>query len=80
MGEALCAQALPDYWFPSSNEQTGEIAKRICQKCPVIEECLEFAIANNEQHGIWGGTSYVERKEIRRQRGILRGTGQEIAS
>ena len=36
--------------------------KHICYGCPVQEECLQYAIKNDEQ-GIWAGTS--ERNRIR---------------
>jgi WhiB family redox-sensing transcriptional regulator len=35
------------------------------------EDCLEHALANNEHHGIWGGTSERERRRIRRIRARL---------
>jgi WhiB family redox-sensing transcriptional regulator len=31
-------------------------------------ECLEFAIANSEKFGIWGGMSERERRRVRRAR------------
>jgi len=34
-----------------------------------LQECAEWGI-RNERFGIWGGLSAVERKRIRRQRGI----------
>lgn len=30
-------------------------AKRICASCPVIEPCLEGALARKEPLGVWGG-------------------------
>jgi len=38
--------------------------KRICSECPVSFECLNFAIENEEQYGIWGGLTAKERKSI----------------
>lgn len=40
-------------------------AKKICQRCPYIEECFAYALATN-QEGIWGGTTTNERNKIRR--------------
>jgi WhiB family redox-sensing transcriptional regulator len=34
----------------------------------VREDCLEFAIANSEKFGIWGGMSERERRRVRRAR------------
>lgn len=39
-------------------------AKSICETCPVKTECLEFALANNEQDGVWGGLTPKERKSL----------------
>ena len=47
-------------------EWTGISAKLICAECPVINECLDYAIRTNQDSGIWGGTTEDERKSIRR--------------
>jgi len=39
-------------------------AVKICQECPIINECLEYAIKNNEI-GVWGGTTEKQRKRLR---------------
>lgn len=43
-------------------------AKAVCEACMVREACLEYALEHNEKHGIWGGTSEGERRQIRRER------------
>jgi WhiB family transcriptional regulator, redox-sensing transcriptional regulator len=43
-------------------------AKEICTTCAVRTECLEYAIAIREPHGIWGGLNEVERKQLLAQR------------
>ena len=40
--------------------------------CVVREDCLEFALANGEKFGIWGGMSERERRRLRRQRALAR--------
>jgi WhiB family redox-sensing transcriptional regulator len=37
-------------------------------------QCLEYALANGEKFGIWGGMSERERRRIRRQRAAARRT------
>jgi WhiB family redox-sensing transcriptional regulator len=37
-------------------------AKAICDSCPVKQKCLEFALSNEEEFGIFGGTTPQERK------------------
>ena len=68
MRDALCAQSSPDLWFPEGQlrEDNAE-ARRICKKCPVIEDCLAYALANNEDQGIWGGLAANERKLLKRR-------------
>lgn len=43
-------------------------AKEICTTCVVRTDCLEYAIAIREPHGIWGGLNEVERKQVLTQR------------
>ncbi|MPZ89723.1 MAG: WhiB family transcriptional regulator [Nitriliruptorales bacterium] len=62
---AACLQADPETFFPEKGGSTRE-AKRICMQCTVREECLEYALANDERFGIWGGLSERERRKLRR--------------
>jgi len=43
-------------------------AKEICLTCAVRKDCLEYAVAIREPHGIWGGLNEVERKQLLAQR------------
>jgi WhiB family redox-sensing transcriptional regulator len=63
---ALCAQTDPEAFFPEKGGSTRE-AKRICSGCDVKAECLEYALANDERFGIWGGMSERERRRLRRR-------------
>jgi WhiB family transcriptional regulator, redox-sensing transcriptional regulator len=65
---ALCAQTDPEAFFPEKGGSTRE-AKRICLGCEVRAECLEYALANDERFGIWGGLSERERRRLRRRAG-----------
>lgn len=62
---ALCAQTDPEAFFPEKGGSTRE-AKRICLGCEVKDECLEYALANDERFGIWGGLSERERRRLKR--------------
>lgn len=62
---ALCAQTDPEAFFPEKGGSTRE-AKRICMGCEVRGECLEYALANDERFGIWGGLSERERRRLKR--------------
>src|SRR5580658_8316110 len=67
---AACRSADPDLFFPVSSsgkalEQAAE-AKAVCTGCRVQRECLAFALATHQMHGVWGGTSEQERYLLRR--------------
>jgi hypothetical protein len=62
---ALCAQADPEAWFPEKGQPTLP-AKTVCRSCPVTAECLEYALANDERFGVWGGLSERERRRLKR--------------
>jgi WhiB family redox-sensing transcriptional regulator len=62
---ALCAQTDPEAFFPEKGGSTRE-AKKVCLSCDVKAECLEYALANDERFGIWGGLSERERRRIKR--------------
>ena len=64
--EALCAQTDPEAFFPEKGGSTRD-AKRVCGVCPVREECLQYAMDNDERFGIWGGLSERERRRLRKQ-------------
>lgn len=63
MDEALCAQTDPELWFPDKGAPNGK-AKAICGQCPVVTQCLTYALKHGMTHGIWGGLSAAQRQEI----------------
>jgi WhiB family redox-sensing transcriptional regulator len=64
---AACRGVEPEIFYPVSDDDAEE-AKAICRGCPVRETCLEFALANRERDGVWGGATERERRRILRQR------------
>jgi WhiB family redox-sensing transcriptional regulator len=64
-GDALCAQTDPEAFFPEKGGSTRD-AKRICSGCEVKAQCLEYALANDERFGIWGGLSERERRKLKK--------------
>ena len=64
---AACRGIDPDIFYPASEEEADE-AKAICAVCPVREACLEYALANRERDGVWGGATERERRRMIRQR------------
>ena len=63
---ALCAQTDPESFFPEKGGSTRE-AKKVCLACEVRSDCLEYALANDERFGIWGGLSERERRRLKRR-------------
>jgi WhiB family redox-sensing transcriptional regulator len=60
MDGALCAQADPEEWFPNPGEHS-QAAKAICDGCPIRQECLDYARAEDIRWGVWGGLTASER-------------------
>lgn len=66
--QALCAQTDPDVFFAEKGEgDRVRAAKQICFGCEVRPKCLEYAVANNERYGVWGGLTERERRVVRKQ-------------
>jgi WhiB family transcriptional regulator, redox-sensing transcriptional regulator len=67
---AACKDTDPDLFFPVGT--TGEAivqieaAKAVCRQCDARTECLEFALATNQDSGVWGGASEEERRKLRK--------------
>ena len=68
---AACRALDTELFFPpphSEHKQQREAreaeAKAICATCPVRVECLDWALRTEEPHGVWGGCSEIERKQM----------------
>lgn len=64
--QALCQQTDPEAFYPEEG-QPGDAAKRICRRCNVRAECLEYALDRQEAYGIWGGLSGRQRRALKQQ-------------
>src|SRR5918996_6285378 len=68
---SACRDTDPDLFFPVGTTGPAieqiENAKAVCRQCDVQRECLDYALATNQDSGIWGGTSEEERRALRRQ-------------
>lgn len=54
-----------DTYYP--REKYYDQATNNCAGCPVINQCLQYALDNNEEHGIWGGTTPKDRAQLLRK-------------
>jgi WhiB family redox-sensing transcriptional regulator len=64
---AACRGCDPELFFTDRGESTNP-AKAVCKDCDVRADCLEYALANKEKFGIWGGLSERERRKLRQAR------------
>ena len=67
---AACRDTDPDLFFPVGTTGIAldqiAAAKAVCRSCEAQAECLEFALATNQESGVWGGTSEEERRKLRK--------------
>ena len=70
MADGLCTQVGPGPFFPEGSSshvvKATREAVKVCRRCPVASECLEYALAHDERFGVWGGTTEHERARMRR--------------
>lgn len=63
---AACRGADPAIFFPGPDDDAAE-ALAVCARCPVRQECLEYALEARERYGIWGGTTERQRRRLIRR-------------
>lgn len=59
-------QNYPDMFFPDPANRSvdGRLAKNMCRECPIIRQCAEYGM-KNEEFGIWGGLTPEDRRRLR---------------
>jgi WhiB family redox-sensing transcriptional regulator len=65
LDDAACLTTDPELFFTPVLEN---YAKQICAECPVAKLCLQTALDQNHDSGVWGGLSESERKLMRKTR------------
>lgn len=75
MKRGNCRDMPPDLFFPRY-EAEEEIALRACGGCAVRETCLAYAIEHRIDHGVWGGATEEQRRQLRR---VARQSTSEVA-
>lgn len=77
---ALCAEIGGDPFFPELGE-TAEDAKRVCRRCEVRAQCLDFAVREGIAFGVYGGMDERERRTLGPQHLDFRpASGRELAA
>lgn len=78
--KASCVDYPADWWFPQEVAGTSKQwsrtpeamkARSICQECPAMMECRNYALAYSGLAGIWGGLDYQERRDLQQNLGIV---------
>ncbi len=68
--DAACRDTSPELFFPvgTTGQAVEQIAaaKAVCTGCPARTPCLEYALATNQDSGVWGATSEEDRRHLRR--------------
>ncbi len=74
-GDAQCRAQNAVHFFPPAHFERKEekdaregAARSLCRACPVQTACLEYSLAVQEPHGIWGGLNELERRRLLRKR------------
>ena len=67
--EAACRDLPVDWFFPEQGPDAWFHLRRavaVCESCPVIEQCLKYALTFEARSlpGIWGGTSENQRRAL----------------
>lgn len=68
---AACSYEDPELFFPIGGTGIAllqiEDAKAVCWRCPVVTQCLDWALTVGEDAGVWGGMSEEERRSLKRR-------------
>lgn len=72
MAQGSCRNYPPQVFFPSDGVGVDR-ARKICATCTVTEQCLEYALDQRIEHGVWGGCSERERRRILKRRRVALG-------
>ncbi|MEU2737946.1 WhiB family transcriptional regulator [Streptomyces sp. NPDC007095] len=64
--QGACVRVDPDLFFPIGSGSLTHVqiadAKAVCRRCPVTEQCLDWAMRAGQVEGIWGGKTESERR------------------
>jgi WhiB family redox-sensing transcriptional regulator len=64
-----CREEDPELFFPVGTQGPARdqiaLARVVCRRCSVVDECLRWALAAGQAEGIWGGLTPEERRALR---------------
>lgn len=73
--KANCQEEDPELFFPVGTSGPAllqaELAKAVCRRCSVVDECLQWALETGQDAGVWGGMSEEERRALKGRAGAI---------
>ncbi|MER6914427.1 WhiB family transcriptional regulator [Streptomyces sp. NPDC000594] len=70
---AACTDEDPELFFPVSGTGPGADqvarARQVCERCPVVQDCFDWAERTGQRTGVWGGVLATQRRSVRRPAG-----------
>ena len=67
--DRACLDTDPNIFYPNEgNRDAAKPAIKICRRCPITQECLQWALDTRQAFGVWGGATAHERAAILRKR------------
>lgn len=80
-GAQACLKEDPDLFY-REDAASLKAAKAVCARCPVLEQCRDWAVETGEPHGVWGGLDEDERRVRRggKSRRDQRRRGTKVAA
>lgn len=73
--EGVCRDKDPELFFPIGDtskpgpaQTQANQAKAVCRTCPVMGQCLKWAMDTNQDAGVWGGMTESERRTHKRKK------------
>ncbi|MFG1846721.1 WhiB family transcriptional regulator [Micromonospora carbonacea] len=70
----MCRDEDPELFFAVGTSGPAltqiEQAKAVCRRCPVVDQCLQWALSGGVDDGVWGGMSEDERRAVKRRGGL----------
>lgn len=64
--DLLCRTVDPDLFYDDAPTEQAR-AKRICRRCPAVDDCLRFALKHDLSFGVWAGYDPAERQAIAKE-------------
>jgi WhiB family redox-sensing transcriptional regulator len=65
--QAKCKEADVKQFFPQREigHNVSKTVRKYCEVCPVKQQCLDFAMSQDEIPGIWGGVTRLQRRSFK---------------